>query len=54
MTAPPGSTSPAGMRSNSVRQETDAAGQVLAARSFDPYGVPLSGDGGEPFGYTGE
>ena len=39
---------------NSVRQETDAAGQVLAARSFDPYGVPLSGDGGEPFGYTGE
>ena len=39
---------------NSVRQETDAAGQVLAARSFDPYGVPLSGDGGEPFGFTGE
>ena len=39
---------------NSVRQETDAEGQVLAARSFDPYGVPLSGDGGEPFGFTGE
>jgi hypothetical protein len=39
---------------NSVRQETDAAGQVLVVRSFDPFGVPLSGDGGEPFGYTGE
>jgi RHS repeat-associated protein len=39
---------------NSVRQETDAAGDVLALRSFDPYGVPLSGNGGVPFGYTGE
>ncbi len=32
----------------------DAAGQVIAARNFDPYGDVLSGDGGEPFGYTGE
>ncbi len=39
---------------NSVRQETDAAGNVLSARSFDPYGVPLQGGGGSPFGYTGE
>ena len=30
---------------NSVRQETDAAGNVLTARSFDPYGVPLQGGG---------
>jgi RHS repeat-associated protein len=39
---------------NSVRQETDASGNVLTARSFDPYGVPLDGNGGSPFGYTGE
>ncbi len=39
---------------NSVRQETDAAGNVIAARSFDPYGVPLGEDGGSPFGFTGE
>ncbi len=39
---------------NSVRQETDAAGNVIATRSFDPYGVPLGEDGGSPFGYTGE
>ncbi len=39
---------------NSVRQETDAAGQVLAVRRFDPYGVPITGDGGQPYGYSGE
>ncbi len=39
---------------NSVRQETDASGNVLAVRGFDPYGVPLSGNAGQPFGYTGE
>ncbi len=39
---------------NSVRQETDAAGQVLAVRRYDPYGVPLVGDGGAPDGYSGE
>jgi RHS repeat-associated protein len=39
---------------NSVRQETDASGNVLTARSFDPYGAPLDGNGGGPFGYTGE
>jgi len=39
---------------NSVRQETDASGNVITVRGFDPYGVPLSGNGGSPFGYTGE
>ena len=39
---------------NSVRQETDASGNVITARGFDPYGVPLDGNGGSPFGYTGE
>ena len=27
---------------NSVRQETDASGNVLAVRSFDPYGYMLA------------
>ncbi len=39
---------------NSVRQETDAVGNVIAVRSFDPYGMSLSGNGGSPYGYTGE
>jgi RHS repeat-associated protein len=39
---------------NSVRQETDASGNIIAARSFDPYSVLLQGGGGSPFGYTGE
>jgi RHS repeat-associated protein len=39
---------------NSVRQETDAAGNVLAVRDFDPYGMALQGNAGQPFGYTGE
>jgi RHS repeat-associated protein len=26
----------------------------LCVHTFDPYGVPLSGNGGAPFGYTGE
>jgi RHS repeat-associated protein len=39
---------------DSVRTEVDASGQVAAARSFDPFGVPLGADGGDPFGYTGE
>lgn len=38
----------------SVRAETDALGQVTVARDFDPFGVPLQADGGNPFGYTGE
>jgi RHS repeat-associated protein len=37
-----------------VRQETDADGQVTALRSFDPWGVPLGEDSGQPFGYAGE
>ncbi len=39
---------------HSVRQETAAQGQLLGERRFDPYGVPVVGDGGTPFGYTGE
>jgi RHS repeat-associated protein len=39
---------------NSVRQETDVSGNVIAARGFDPYGVLMQGGGGSPFGYTGE
>jgi RHS repeat-associated protein len=39
---------------NSVRQETDVAGNIVTLRSFDPYGVPMQGNGGQPFGYTGE
>ncbi len=27
---------------------------MVAERRFDPYGVPLAGDGGQPFGYAGE
>jgi RHS repeat-associated protein len=38
----------------SVRQEVNVAGEVQAVRSFDPYGNVLDGDGGTPFGYTGE
>jgi RHS repeat-associated protein len=38
----------------SVRQEVSADGEVLTERRFDPYGVPLDGDSGTPFGYTGE
>ena len=47
-----------------MRQETDAAGAVLAVRRYysprseaewdDPYGVPITGDGGQPYGYSGE
>jgi RHS repeat-associated protein len=32
----------------------DGDGAVTAVRSFDPYGQPLAGDGGTPFGYAGE
>ncbi len=37
---------------NSVRQETDAAGNVIATRNFDPYGAPMGGDGGSPYRYA--
>ena len=30
------------------------AGYVITTRGFDPYGMPLEGNGGAPFGYTGE
>ena len=39
---------------NSLLSDAIAAGQVLAVRRFDPYGVPLVGDGGQPYGYSGE
>ncbi len=40
----------------SVRRLTDPQGHLLAQQySFDPFGVPLSQDGGgQPFGYAGE
>jgi len=37
-----------------VRQETDGSGNVITTRGFDPYGMPLQGNGGIPFGFTGE
>jgi hypothetical protein len=33
---------------------TGPAGQSLSQYSFDPFGVPLSPSGGQPFGYAGE
>jgi RHS repeat-associated protein len=38
----------------SVRQLADPAGQVVQSHSFSPFGVPLGGSGGEPYGFTGE
>jgi YD repeat-containing protein len=38
----------------SVRQELDESGQVAGANSFRPFGTPLEGNGGDPYGYTGE
>jgi RHS repeat-associated protein len=38
----------------SVRQLTDAAGQVVQSYRFSPFGVPLDESGGEPYGFTGE
>ncbi len=38
----------------SVRQLVDPAASVTLAQSFDPFGVPLSPSGGQPFGYAGE
>ncbi len=39
---------------NSLLSDVIAAGPVLAVRRYDPYGVPLVGDGGQPYGYSGE
>ena len=38
----------------SIRQVVDETANVLAYQEFDPYGTPVSNDGGEPYGYTGE
>jgi len=39
---------------DSVRQRLDASGQVLSANAYRPFGLPLAGDGGDLYGYTGE
>jgi hypothetical protein len=38
----------------SVRQELDSSGNVESVNSYRPFGLPLLGDGGDPYGYTGE
>lgn len=38
----------------SIRQAVDETGAVVAYQEFDPYGNPVSGNGSEPYGYTGE
>ena len=38
----------------SIRQVVDEQGNVVASYEFDPYGNPVNGDGGDPYGYTGE
>jgi RHS repeat-associated protein len=37
-----------------VRQRLDASGQVAAVNDYRPFGSPLDGGGGDPYGYTGE
>ncbi|MCC6298668.1 MAG: hypothetical protein IT314_05190 [Anaerolineales bacterium] len=41
---------------NSVRQLTDASGDITLAKSYAPYGEATmsAGNGTSPFGYTGE
>jgi RHS repeat-associated protein len=38
----------------SVRQRLDASGQVAAVNDYRPFGSPLAGEGGSPYGFTGE
>ncbi len=38
----------------SVRQQLDASGQVVSVNGYRPFGEPLDGDGGTPYGFTGE
>jgi RHS repeat-associated protein len=38
----------------SVRQVVDETGQVVTSYEFDPYGNPVNGSGGDPYGFTGE
>jgi hypothetical protein len=37
----------------SVRQRVDGGGQVLSVESYRPFGLPLEGDGGAPYGVHG-
>jgi RHS repeat-associated protein len=38
----------------SIRQQLDASGIVESVNSYRPFGLPLEGDGGDPYGFTGE
>jgi RHS repeat-associated protein len=38
----------------SIRQQPDASGQVDGVNSYRPFGLPLEGKGGDPYGFTGE
>jgi len=38
----------------SVRQQLDESGQVVSVNSYRPFGSPLEGEGGAPYGFTGE
>ena len=38
----------------SVRQELDSSEGVDGVNSYRPFGLPLEGDGGDPYGFTGE
>ena len=37
-----------------MRQELDSSEDVEAVNSYRPFGLPLEGNGGDPYGYTGE
>jgi RHS repeat-associated protein len=38
----------------SVRQRLDGSGGIDGELSYRPFGTPLEGDGGDPYGFTGE
>jgi RHS repeat-associated protein len=38
----------------SVRQRLDGLGGIDGELSYRPFGTPLEGDGGDPYGFTGE
>ena len=38
----------------SIRQAVDESAELVAYNEFDPYGNPVAGNGGDPYGYTGE
>jgi RHS repeat-associated protein len=37
-----------------VRQRLDGSGEIDGELSYRPFGTPLEGDGGDPYGFTGE